>query len=202
MQNAYSARTSPTIARSVTVRITAVPCRLGVRSSDIPSRRVTGFPFRPVSPVLTAPHVQHALAQFIWQRDDGDGDTEILRRPCRPRPATSQKRRRGKGVTQAQDKVRPRVQRAGDPGKLERIGQDLMALRGLRRPLVRPALHQDRPGCVSTIDFDVFAGGDGDRSEIQLLTQLPAEQVQHHSFSSPLPTDYGCEGRDVCQLGG
>ena len=82
-----------------------------------------------VSSVLTALGGQHALPQFFWQRDDGDGDTEILKCPGCPRPATGQERGCGKQVAQAQDEIRSRIQRPGDPGKLKRVGQDLVALR-------------------------------------------------------------------------
>jgi hypothetical protein len=51
---------------------------------------------------------------------------------------------------------------------------------------VCPALHQDGPGCVSAIDFDTLAGSNGDRGGIQLLAQLAAEQIEHHSFSVTL----------------
>jgi hypothetical protein len=51
---------------------------------------------------------------------------------------------------------------------------------------MRPALHQDGPGCISAVYFYALPGGDADRSGIQLLAQLAAEQVQHHAFSVTL----------------
>jgi hypothetical protein len=96
------------------------------------------------SPVLAALRLEEALSQVVGEADDSDGDAVVLECPGGPGSRGGQERRCGQRVAQAQDELRPRVERGGYPGELEGVGQYLVPLRAFRRSLVRPALSQDR----------------------------------------------------------
>jgi len=56
---------------------------------------------------------------------------------------------------------------------------------------MRPALGQDHPARVGTIDLDALPGRDRDGGGIQLTAQLRPEQVQHHPFRAALLSGIG-----------
>jgi hypothetical protein len=110
------------------------------------------------------------------------------------------RRRCGQRVARAQDEPRPRAGSRGCPGQLEGISQDLVLLRALRRPLVRPALGQDRPVRVGAVNFDALPRRHGDRGRVQLHAKLRAEKVKHHPFRPALLS--GISGRHGSAHGG
>jgi hypothetical protein len=63
-----------------------------------------------------------------------------------------------------------------------------MALLGLGRSLVGPALNQDGPLCVSAVHLDALARRHGEPRRVQLPAQLLTEQIQHGPFSVALLT--------------
>ena len=103
--------------------------------------------------------LEQALAQIVREADDANCDAEVLEGTGRPGSCVRLERRCGQRVAQAQDQLRPRVDSGGYPCQLEGIGQHLVPLRALGRSLVRPALGQDRPARVGTIDLDALPDG-------------------------------------------
>ena len=124
------------------------------------------------SAVLAVLRLKEALAQVAGKADDANGDEVVLECARSPGPCAGQERRCGQRVAQAQDELRPRVDRGGYPGQLEGIGQDLVLLRALWRALVCPALGQDRPAHVGSVNLDAFPGRDGDGGWVQLKAEL------------------------------
>ena len=124
-----------------------------------------------MSAVLAVLRLQEALARLGGKGDNVDGDEVVLECARCPGPGAGQERRCGQRVAQAQDELRPRVDGGCYPGQLEGIGQDLVLLRALRRPLVRPALGQDGPAPVGAANLDTFPRRDGDGGWVQLKAE-------------------------------
>ena len=77
------------------------------------------------------------------------------------------KRCGGCGVAETQDSLWPGVEGGADPVELERVGEHLVPLRGLRPPLVGPAFHQHGAMDVGAVDLDAFTGGHVDRGWLE-----------------------------------
>jgi hypothetical protein len=137
-----------------------------------------------VSAVLALLRLEEALAQAVGKGDDADGDVVVLECAGCPGSCAGQERRRGKRVAQAQDELWPRVDGGGYPGELEGIRQDLVLLRALRWPLVRPALGQDRPARVGAVDFDGLPGRD---SEVAGFSSRPSCAPRRSSITRSAP---------------
>jgi hypothetical protein len=104
------------------------------------------------------------------------------------------------GVAEAQSEARPRVESRGYPGQLEGIGQDLVLLRALGRPLMGPALGQDRPVRVGAVHYNSFPRRYDDDGGVQLEAELRTQEVKHHPFRAALLS--GIPGRNDSAGGG
>jgi len=153
------------------------------------------------SAVLAALRVDEALAQFIGKGDNADGDEVVLECARCPGPGAGQERPCGQWVAQAQDELRPWVDGGCYPGQLEGIGEDLVLLRALRRPLVCPALDQDGPAPVGAVNLDAFPGRDGDGGWVQLKAKPRAEEVKHHPFCTALLSGVSCRHGSIRNRG-
>jgi hypothetical protein len=145
-----------------------------------------------VSAVLAVLRLEEALAQVVGKADNADGDEVVLECARCPGPGAGQERRCGQRVAQAQDEPGPRLDGGCYPRQFEGIGQDLVLLRALGRPLVRPALGQDGPAPVGAVNLDTFPGRYGDDGWVQLKAEPRAEEVKHDPFRTALLSGVSC----------